>query len=361
MSGKRKVRRLIAAATAGSCAIGLLAACGSQETGSAAPTTPTAAGKTCKDVDLSKPPASPVTIRIGRGKAAEEPLWLLKQKPDLAKHANRWYKLELVPFDSTETRLVALQAGDIDGATISPQVFVTGTARGSLHLVALATIMKEADKGAFGTTFITKSSSGINSIKDLKGKKIGIVGLGTDPDYLAKAAVNEAGFDFAKDAKYIVLPFPAQAEALAKGQIDVATSVEPFYTLAHAKGGVKDVFTARDVTGYSFDLLTLALNRSFIDKNLGAACALRDDFAASMDWYRGHVPEARKLLAGSEFVQAPLPVYLKTKDYGRPAGGAFDPAGIAKLIDTNIKLGIMKPSDRIDPKRLYVPGVTAGQ
>lgn len=349
------------------CAVGLattfaLAGCGgdSKASGGDAVTKTAASGAACDKVDLSKPPASPVTIRLGRGRASEEPLWLMDINAKASKYANAQYKLVMTPFDSTETRLVAYQAGQLDAVTVAPQVLVTGTARGSLDLAALVTIMREAEQGAFGTTFVAKESSGITSVADLKGKKIGIVGLNTDPDYLAKLAVKKGGNSPQTGAQYVVLPFPAQGEALKNGSIDVAGLAEPFYSAAKVGGGVRDVFTARDVTGYGLDLLTVAFDKKFIAANPAAVCAFRADFQTQMAYYKSETVAAKTQLAGTEYVKTPLPVYLAIKDYARPASGDFDPAGFQKLIDTSIDLGLFRSSDKIDVKRLYIPGVTAG-
>ena len=44
--------------------------------------------------------AEPVTIRVGRGAAGEEQLWLLKAKPELARNQGSKYVLEITYFPS---------------------------------------------------------------------------------------------------------------------------------------------------------------------------------------------------------------------------------------------------------------------
>lgn len=357
----RTSARRVAGVAASLASTLLLTACGSD--GGAAGSQQqdaAAAATTCDEVDLTKAPVSPVKIRVGRGRASEEPLWLMDVNKKANKHSGSFYELDMQPFDSTETRLVAYQAGQLDAVTVAPQVLVTGTARGRLDLAALVTIMREAEEGAFGTTFVSKVGSGIEDFEDLKGKKIGIVGLNTDPDYLAKLGVQKGGADPNTGAQYVVLPFPAQGEALKNGSIDVASLAEPFYSAAKAQGGVQDVFTARDVTGYGLDLLTVGFDKGFIAANPAAVCAFRADFQTQMAYYKSDTEAAKKQLAGTEYVKTPLPVYLKLQDYARPDDGNFDPAGFEKLIDTSIELKLFRPSDKIDVSRLYVPGITAG-
>lgn len=357
MVGTTSIRRL----AAGTAAIGAalaLGACGGSSGGGG--TQSATFHKTCADVDLSKPPTQPVQITIGRGKAAEEPLWLMQVNKDLTRYQSKWYTIRFQPFDSTETRYVAFQAGKIDAMTTPVQPEIVATARGSVNLVNVVTIMQDAGPSDFSTTFVAKKGSGITGIKDLKGKKIAIVGLGTELDWLAKAAVDKAGYDPQADAQYVTIPFPSQAQALANGQVDVAGLPEPFHTLAQQQGQIQDVFNARDVTGYAYDLLNVAFQRSFVQKNLGAVCAFRDDFKKEMAFWRTHKTEARKMLIGTEFVQLPPKVYLATKDYYRPPDGEVHPDATRKVMESSLKLEIFPSNTRIDVNRLYAKGISSG-
>jgi len=319
-----------------------------------------AAAKGCDSVDLTKPPAAPVKMRIGHGQAAEEPFWLMQVDDALAKNKGKWYSMELKPFRATAERLAAYQAKELDAVTISPQAQIRGTAAGALDLYAIATIMREGEKGAFSTSFVAMEKSGIDSVEKMKGKTIAIVDEGTQLDFLARQGISKAGGDPAKDAKYVVFPFNAQEEALRAGRIDVAGLPEPFYTLAKSKGGIVDVFSAADVSDFAYDLLTVSFKQQFVADNLGAVCAWAADFRESMKYWKGSNKEARGKLVGTPFVQLPGPVYEKTGDYARPDDGKVDVQGAKQMLDQMIKFGILKESDRIDTNKLVRPGVSIG-
>src|SRR6516162_10080329 len=61
----------------------------------------------------------PVTLRIGFGMAAEEPLWVLVAKPDLAKNHGKAYALDATRFTGSDKRSQAFEAGAIDLAASS--------------------------------------------------------------------------------------------------------------------------------------------------------------------------------------------------------------------------------------------------
>jgi len=54
--------------------------------------------------------AQPVTLRVGYGTAAEEPLWLLLAKPDLARNQGKAYALDGSRFTGSVTRVTHHQA-----------------------------------------------------------------------------------------------------------------------------------------------------------------------------------------------------------------------------------------------------------
>ncbi len=320
----------------------------------------TAAGDTgCADVDLSEPPAEPVSMRIGHGLAAEEPFWLMTAG-DTSQHAGTWYEMALSPFRGTAERLTAYQAGDLDAVVISPQAQITGTSRGALDLYTIATIMRDADPDAYSTSFIALEGSGIDGVEDLQGKRIAIIDEGSQLDFIARQGMREAGLDPDTDAQYVVFPFPAQEEALRGGQIDLAGLAEPFYTLAMTNGGVQPVFDAADLTDFSYDLLTVSFDKQFVEDNVEAVCAWAEDYAAAMDFYRADAAAAKQQLIGTDFVTLPPDVYLSTNDYARPEGGEVDTEGTAQMMDAMIEFGILQESDRIDTETLVRPGVSLG-
>ena len=56
----------------------------------------------------------PVVFRLGYGGAAEEPMWLLVAKPDLARNYGKAYTLDATRFTSSDKRAQAFEAGAID-------------------------------------------------------------------------------------------------------------------------------------------------------------------------------------------------------------------------------------------------------
>ena len=192
--------------------------------------------------------AQPVTLRLGYGAAAEEPLWLLLAKPDLVKNYGKTYALEGTRFTGSDKRAQAFEAGAIDLASGSANGVIFGAAEGVLAKM-VASISRESSRG-FSTTFYAKESSPIKSVTDLKGKTIGINGFFTSGHLWVKAALEKNGLA-ESDVTITPIPFPAMEESLEAGKIDLGMFPQPFAALAERRMKVRKIFDAK--YGVPFD------------------------------------------------------------------------------------------------------------
>ncbi len=87
-------------------------------------------------------------------------------------------------------------------------------------------------------------ASPIRSVKDLKGKTIGLNGLREAFELGARLALLDAGLDPDRDVKWAVVPPPNMGEALRTGKVDLASLSQPFYAAEEARGGIRTLFTA---------------------------------------------------------------------------------------------------------------------
>src|SRR5688500_7307481 len=71
----------------------------------------------------------------------------------------------------------------------------------------------------------------IKSVKDLKGKRIAVPGMGTPPFIFANRVLGANGIDPARDVTWIVYPNAELALALDKGEADAIANSEPIGSL----------------------------------------------------------------------------------------------------------------------------------
>jgi ABC-type nitrate/sulfonate/bicarbonate transport system substrate-binding protein len=181
--------------------------------------------------------AQPATLRLGYGSAAEEPLWLLLAKPDLAKNYGKAYTLEGTRFTGSDKRAQAFEAGAIDLASGSANGVIFGAAEG-VTAKMIASISRESSRG-FSTTFYVKENSSIKSVSDLKGKTVGINVYGSGIYYPLVLLLRKNGLDPEKDIKLVETGFPGSEDAIRTGRVDVGVLNQPFAARAEAKAAYK--------------------------------------------------------------------------------------------------------------------------
>lgn len=138
--------------------------------------------------------------------------------------------LDLQIFKAAKDRDAALQAGELDGV-LCDEVAISIYQNSDIDMKITGTT-----NGFW--TLVAGKDSGIASVADLKGKKVGI-SENTMIDYLADYIATENGIK-ASDIEKVAIPaMPARLEALKNNQIDAAILPAPFNDTAVADGGIE--------------------------------------------------------------------------------------------------------------------------
>lgn len=290
--------------------------------------------------------ADPVKIRIGRGSAAEEQLWLLQAMPKIAPNQGKLYTIEMTRFRGTDKRFQAFEAGALDAATGSANSIIFAASQG-VKLTAVASLSKETKSG-FATNYLVQEKSGINSIKDLKGKVIGVNGLKSSIHMWAIMVLQKAGLDPAKDVRFTPVRFPAHDAALRAGKIDVGAFPQPFAHIAKGKGGMKVLFTSKDAVPFDEELILLVFKPEFIQKHPAVVRGFLSDLVAATKYYLENPKEARQALIDAKITRIPPKVYFEMKDYAREPTARIDVEALKKMQDLQIKVGFQEKKADID-------------
>jgi ABC-type nitrate/sulfonate/bicarbonate transport system substrate-binding protein len=272
---------------------------------------------------------TPPLIRLGRGFAAEENVWLMSARPDLAPNQGKRYQLKQILFQANPERFQAYLAGELDAGTAPGLAIIFGRAQG-MDFKIVASVCLEA-KGHFTTTYMVKDDGPIKRVQDLKGGTIGVVGIKTATDLWARAGLINAGLAPDKDTKVVPMAFPVIGDAVRTGKVSAGTFVEPFYSAERAKGGLRPLFTAVDAVGYDHELLDLFFSEKFLKEHPDAVRAFLADYVAVTKYYLANMEQAKTDLHKAGFVRTPLPVYLKTSDWKRDPNARVDVESLKKL------------------------------
>lgn len=284
-------------------------------------------------------PAGPVEIRLGHGFAAEEQLWLMAARPDITPNQGKAYTLKFTAFRASDDRLKAYEAGQLDGGTVTGNTALFVAEQG-VPLKIVASVSKEVPGGNWhNTSYLAMTDSGIRSPRDLKGKRIGIVGFRTSTELWSRAAVEGAGLDSNRDVSFVIVPFPAMGETLRARRIDVGTFPNPFLHLEQTRGGVTLVYTSKTGMPFEEELIVIFFRPEFIEKNREAVRAFLRDLVAATRWYLANPREARQALLDKRFVAIPPAVYFDMQDYYREPTARVSVDFLRKMQEFHLKLG----------------------
>src|SRR6476660_5279846 len=84
-------------------------------------------------------------------------------------------------------------------------------------------------------------NTNIHTIEDLKGKRIGVPGMGTPPFVFANRVFGTHGIDAGKDITWKVYPAGELGLAIDKGEVDAVANAEPIGSLLIAEGKVRNI------------------------------------------------------------------------------------------------------------------------
>jgi len=270
-------------------------------------------------------------IRLGRGFAAEEQLWLMSARPDLAPNQGKRYELKQILFQANPERFQAYLAGEIDAGTAPGLAVIFAQAQGLDMKIVASVCMEATGKQWFSTTYMVKDDGPIKTTKDLKGGTIAIVGIKTATDLWARAGLINAGLIPDRDTKVVPMVFPAIGDAVRSGKVSAGTFVEPFYSVEVAKGGLRKLFTATEAVGYDHELLDVWFGEKFLKAHPDAVRAFLADYVAVTKYYLANTEQAKRDLHKAGFVRTPLDIYLKNADWKRDPGGRVDIESLKKL------------------------------
>jgi ABC-type nitrate/sulfonate/bicarbonate transport system substrate-binding protein len=283
--------------------------------------------------------ADPPTIRIGYGSAAEEPLYLLMAKPEIGKNYGKAYKLDASRFQSSTQRAQAFEANAIDIASSGAVGVMFAAAEGVAGKV-IASLTRESTRG-FATSYYVKADSPIQTVPDAKGKIVGINGFATDGQLWLKTALERHGLSDS-DVTITPVPFPAMAEALRAGKVDIGEFPQPFAEMLEKEMKVRKLFDSQYGMPFEQELILLLGKDTFLKQNAAAIRGLLEDLQTSTRFYLNEPRAARQAILDAKTVRLSPDIYLNMNDYYRDPTLRPDVAALERVQEIMIKTGFTK-------------------
>jgi ABC-type nitrate/sulfonate/bicarbonate transport system substrate-binding protein len=289
----------------------------------------------CGDDDTSGQPGEPVKIRMGWGVPAEEIKYLMMERPEIAPNLGKSYEIEWQQFSGTALGVQGLAADTLDCASVGGLSVANGLDRGA-DIVILGQFIEERAP-YFSTPWMVRKDSGIDSLSDLRGKRVATNAVGGSTDYLQDFYIEEqAGLKAGRDYEKVEVPFGQMQETLLSGRVDMGLFPQPFYGAVNSGGEVKPMFRLNDQIEPFVQIMN-GCRRDFVEDNREAIEKFQEDWAAVARWMRQPDNRDEVIEASAAATKIPADVldrFLLTKqDYFRPANGALNVAALQEEWD----------------------------
>jgi NitT/TauT family transport system substrate-binding protein len=210
--------------------------------------------------------------------------WKVSEEKGLFRNAA--VPVQLVWFDGYLDSINALNAGQLDCNSQTLNDTISSIAGGAdLQVVLVNDISTGNDQ--------IIAAPGINSVADLKGKRVAAE-QGTVDHYLLLLGLRKAGLS-ERDIRFIPLETGAAAAAFVAGQVDAVGVFAPFTTQALKRPGSTTLFSSREFPGAISD--HLVCQRDFVARNPDRIQAIVNTWFATLRSIRAEPGSALAIMA----------------------------------------------------------------
>ena len=192
---------------------------------------------------------------------------------------------ELVYFQAAQPIAVALASGDID-------VGATGLTAGLYNIVAGGVpIWIVADKGRewpdynLSALVVRKDlyDAGARTLRDLKGKKVGVTQIGSTFHYNVGRYLEKEGMALADVELVPLQALPALNDALTARRVDAVATAEPFVSRLEASGAGRVIINTGDT--FPWQIATVMYSSKFAKDRAHAVAFMKGYVKASRQYF----------------------------------------------------------------------------
>ncbi len=232
----------------------------------------------------ASPAAATAQVRLGFSAWPGWFPWQVAQDAGIFQQKN--VAVDLKWFDGYLESINTLTAGQIDANSQTLGDTISSIANNAEKVIVLVN-----DNSTGNDKVIVRD--GINSVADLKGKKVAAE-EGTVDHFLLLQGMRKAGLS-PQDIQFVPLETGKAAAAFVAGQVDAVAVFAPFTTEALKRSGSKELFSSKAFPGSISD--HLVFTRKFVDANPDKVQAMVDAWFTTLDYIKANQAKAYDIMA----------------------------------------------------------------
>jgi NitT/TauT family transport system substrate-binding protein len=236
----------------------------------------------------------------------------------------------ITPLSNGGALVAAVIAGSLDLGLSAVGPVAQGAVKG-LGVKIIAPAGMSLSTAPTDVTMVALDSP-IKTAADLNGKTIAVNGLGNVLMYATQAWIDKNGGN-SKSVKWLELPFPSMAAAIAAHRVDAATLAEPY--VSDAKSVARALANPMDAIALTIPATTWFANGNWLQQQPSVAAKVVDVLRRAAVWANGHPKEAGDILIRYTSIK-PETLALMTRS---TFGVDIVPSQIQSLIDTGVRYG----------------------
>jgi len=198
----------------------------------------------------------------------------------------------------------------------------------------------------------------IRTVKDLRGKRIGVPGMGTPPFIFANRVLGANGIDASKEITWLVYPAGELGLALDKGEVDAVADSEPIGSLLLAQGKVRNVADQAADAPYSDEYCCAVLvNGKFLARNPKASAAATRALLKAAKWVEANPKAAAQLSVEAKYLASTVDMNTVAISHLRYVPSVSGAETAVKLASAEMKVaGMLSPTTDVEAlaKRAFV-------
>ncbi len=290
--------------------------------------------------------AEPVKIRLGLVPAPASLVPVIFGTPNIAQHAGQSYILDPVYFQGSPVQITALQADEIDIASLGfSSLSVAIENAGMTDIRVIADEVRLGVPGYGGTSYMVLQDGPVKTVEDLKGKVLATNSIGGALDMVAKAMLLKHRLVDKSDYTVVEVAFPNMKSVLLQRKTDFIVSIEPFVEDPELHAKARELFAAQDAMG-PVALTFWTARAAFLQKNRAAMIDLLEDYIRALRWCWDPANRAQAVAIAAAAAKQPperLDQYIFThKDNYQDLAALPDLAALAANIHMQKALGLVK-------------------